>query len=79
MQQLVSAPGAEVNTELRVRHADGGWRRIVAFGVSDTTSSTTRAMPACVVVKRVVPAAGKTRRARSSAARFCAAQVATSR
>ena len=32
MQQLVSAPGAEVNTELRVRHADGGWRRIVAFG-----------------------------------------------
>jgi diguanylate cyclase (GGDEF)-like protein/PAS domain S-box-containing protein len=32
MQQLLSAPGAEVNTELRVRHADGTWRRIVAFG-----------------------------------------------
>ena len=32
MQQLVSAPGAEVNAEVRVRHADGGWRRVVAFG-----------------------------------------------
>jgi diguanylate cyclase (GGDEF)-like protein/PAS domain S-box-containing protein len=32
MQQLASAPGAEVNAEVRVRHADGGWRRIVAFG-----------------------------------------------
>src|SRR5438445_711807 len=32
MQQLASSPGAEVNAEVRVRHADGGWRRIVAFG-----------------------------------------------